>query len=96
MRKLNNSNQSNMGKPQTNGLIELVDSKNEDSGFFCMQLVVYLGEEQRMGTPEYSDLWDIRFSQAKNHNCAYKDKCPIFAKTAAKQQHVSVQLQFDF
>lgn len=85
-----------MGRPQTNGLIELVDSKSEERGFFCMRLVSYLNEERQMGTPGYADLWGIRFSQAKNHNCAYKDKCPIFAKTVAKQQHAPVQLQLNF
>lgn len=85
-----------MGRPQSNGLIELVDSKSENSGFFCIQLVSYLNEERKMGTPEYADLWEIRFSQAKNHNCAYKDKCPIFAKTKTKKSHVPIQLQLDF
>lgn len=85
-----------MGRPQTNGLIELVDSKSENRGFFCIQLVAYLNEERQIGTPGYADLWEIRFLQAKNHNCAYKDKCPIFAKTVAKQPHTPVQLQFDF
>lgn len=93
---MNNTNNSNMGRPQTNGLIELVDARSEDRGFFCMQLVAYLNEERQMGTPEYSDLWDIRFSQAKNHDCAYKAKCPIYVKTVAKQQHAPVQLQLDF
>lgn len=85
-----------MGRPQTNGLIELVDARSEDRGFFCMQLVAYLNEERQMGTPGYADLWGIRFLQAKNHNCAYKDKCPIFAKNVAKQQHAPVQLQLNF
>ena len=58
-----------------------------------MQLVGYLKEEERK-TGE--DLWEKRFSQAKAGNCAYKDKCPIFAKTVAKQQHTPVQLQLDF
>ena len=82
-----------MGRPQTNGLIELVDARSEDRGFFCMQLVGYLKEEERKTG---DDLWEKRFSQAKSHDCAYKDKCPIFAKTVAKQQHVPVQLQIDF
>ena len=85
-----------MGRPQSNGLIELVDSKSENSGFFCIQLVRYLNEERKMGTAEYADLWEVRFSQAKNHNCAYKDKCPIFAKTKAKKSHVPLQLYLDF
>ena len=82
-----------MGRPQSNGLIELVDSKSKESGFFCMQLVGYLKEEERK-TGE--DLWEKRFSQAKAGNCAYKDKCPIFAKTVAKHGKKPVQLSLNF
>lgn len=86
-----------MGRPQTNGLIELIDAKSHDSGFFCMQLVSYLNQECQMGTYEYADLWDLRFSQAKNHQCAYRNKCPIFAKTIAKQPPPPpLQLQLKF
>ena len=83
-----------MGRPQSNGLIELVDSKSQDSGFFCMQLVSYLNEEVKMGTPKYADLWEVRFTQAKLHRCAYMNKCPIFAK--AKQSKTPVQLSLNF
>lgn len=46
--------------------------------------------------PDPVCMWEIRFSQAKNHDCAYKDKCPVFAKTVAKQQLAPVQLQLNF
>lgn len=85
-----------MGRPQSNGLIELVDSKSQDSGFFCMQLVSYLNEEVKMGTPEYADPWEVRFTQAKQHRCAYMNKCPIFARTKAKQHKIPVQLSLNF
>ena len=85
-----------MGRPQSNGLIELVDSKSQDSGFFCMQLVSYLNEEVKMGTPKYADLWEVRFTQAKLHRCAYMNKCPIFARTKAKQSKTPVQLSLNF
>ncbi len=85
-----------MGRPKGNGLIELVDEKSKDRGFFCMQLVGYLIEERDIGTPEYGELWDIRFEQAKNHQCAYKDKCPVYAKTIAKKSHTPIQLQLNF
>lgn len=85
-----------MGRPQTNGLIEIIDAKSHDCGFFCMQLVNYLNQECKMGTSEYADLWDLRFSQAKNHQCAYRSKCPIFAKTKSRMEHNPIQLQIDF
>lgn len=85
-----------MGRPTGNGLVELVDGKSQDRGFFCMQLVAYLNEERKMGTPEYSELWDIRFAQAKNHQCAYRGKCPVYARTMAKRAHTPMQLQLNF
>ena len=82
-----------MGRPVGNGLVELVDSKSKESGFFCMQLVGYLKEEERK-TGE--DLWEKRFSQAKAGNCAYRDLCPIYARTLAKRRKEPVQLSLDF
>lgn len=49
-----------MGRPNSNGLVELVDEKTNDKGFFCMDLVSFLfsdkeadfmrrGHKQRMG-----------------------------------------------
>lgn len=35
-----------MRKPKGNGLIELVDEKSYDRGFFCMKLVRFLNTEQ--------------------------------------------------
>lgn len=83
-------------KPTGNGLIELVDSKSNESGFFCMQLVGYLNQERDMGTPEYADLWDIRFSQAKSGQCAYRDKCTIYARTKAAHPAKPIQLMLNF
>ena len=82
-----------MGRPVGNGLVELVDSKSKESGFFCMQLVGYLKEEERK-TGE--DLWEKRFSQANAGNCAYRDLCPIYARTLAKHRKEPVQLSLDF
>ena len=85
-----------MGRPVGNGLIELVDEKSSERGFFCMQLVGYLNEEREIGTPGYADLWDVRFSQAKAGQCAYRDKCPIHARTVAKREKKPLQLTINF
>lgn len=82
-----------MGRPVGNGLVELVDSKSKESGFFCMQLVGYLNEEER---DTGADLWEIRFFQAKAGGCAYRDKCPIYARTLAKREKKPVQLTLNF
>lgn len=71
-------------KPQNNGLVELHDSTpRKEGGFFCMKLVDYLNEEAEMGTAAYEVLWEDRFRQAKAGECAYREKCPIYARSTA-------------
>ena len=45
-----------MGRPTGNGLIELVDEKSQDKGFFCMQLVAHI---QGRRISEGVRIWDI-------------------------------------
>lgn len=78
-----------------NGIIEMVDEKQSNSGFFCMKLLEFLGKEAELGTPEYAYLWDIRFTQAKNHMCFYKHKCQIYARSNANQVKKPLQLTFN-
>ncbi len=85
-----------MGRPTGNGVIEMVDERESGGGFFCMKLLEFLGKEAEIGTPEYADLWDVRFTQAKNHQCFYKDKCQVFARTKAKLGKTPIQLQLEF
>lgn len=65
-------------KPKGNGLITLHDEKQEERGFFCMKLVLFISEDNNAN-------WDDRFTAAKNGNCAYKDKCPIYERTVKKR-----------
>ena len=69
-----------MSRPGS-GLVELHDDKESNGGFFCVQLVTYLNEEAEPGSERYAELWPERFNQAKAGGCAYRDKCPIYAKT---------------
>ena len=85
-----------MGTPAGNGLVEIFGEKTQERGFFCMKLVGYLNEEAKMGTPEYAELWDIRFADAKAGRCAYRDKCPIYARTKEKHGNRPVQLCLNF
>ena len=86
-----------MGRPVGNGLIELVDEKSSDRGFFCMKLVGYIGEESKEQlTRDYQDLWELRFLEAKAGRCAYRDTCPIHARTMAKRGNQPVQLTINF
>lgn len=48
-------------RPKGNGLIPLHDEKQEERGFFCINLVQFLNTEAEMGTDEYKRLWDERF-----------------------------------
>lgn len=70
-------------RPQGTGIIELHDTKQNERGFFCMKLVDYLNEEAEMGTAAYEVLWENRFRQAKTGECAYREKCPIYARSTA-------------
>lgn len=70
-------------RPQGNDIVELHDAKQKERGFFCMKLVDYLNEEAEMGTSAYEVLWEDRFRQAKAGECAYREKCPIYARSTA-------------
>ena len=78
----------------SNGIIELVDEKSSDSGFYCQQLVIFIMQEsQESGFPT-DDLWFQRFGQAKNGTCIYRNSCPIYARTMSNPKNK--QLQFEF
>lgn len=86
-----------MSRPQSNGLIELVDEKSHDRGFFCMTLFGYLWKEQDENPDkDRADLWEIRFGQAKNGQCHYKAMCPVHARAMAKRLKDGVQLSLEF
>lgn len=34
-------------RPKSNGLIELVDQKSQDRGFFCMKLAAFINQEKK-------------------------------------------------
>ena len=85
-----------MGKPIGNGLIELVDEKSHDRGFFCMQLTAFIMKESKETGRTVADLWDERFDEAKSGVCRYRDKCHVYARTMAKRKRTGFQLQLDF
>lgn len=61
----------------------------EGQAIFCFEL-----DEAEPGTEAYAELWEQRFNEAKLGACAYRDKCPIYARTAKKgiQQNLFAQL----
>lgn len=75
-----------MARPNSNGIVALHDEKESNSAFFCMKLVSYLNEEAEMGSEFYEALWQKRFEQAKAGECAYREKCPIYAKSIKSKQ----------
>lgn len=78
-----------MGTPKGNGLVEITgENSQQDKGWFCMDLVRFLTDEENSD----SDFWHQRFVEAKAGNCAYKDKCPRYARTAEKHGEHPVQL----
>lgn len=53
-------------KPKGNGLIELVDDKSQDNGFFCMKLVGFLSKERNDQGIIPNELWEMRFNENKH------------------------------
>lgn len=45
------------------------------------------------GKEFYEVLWHERFAQAKAGECAYRDKCPIYAKSNLKLSSKTVRLK---
>lgn len=83
-----------MGRPSGNGLIELVDEKSQERGFFCMKLTGYiLKEREEHPELDIQDLWEQRFSEAKSGSCAYIGICPIYARTK-KVKGFQLSLEF--
>jgi hypothetical protein len=92
------------GRPQNNGLVEFIDSKSHDRGFFCMKLAGYIMSENKekeerelkergFAQTDIDSLWQLRFSEAKKGRCAYRDRCPVHARTIAKKEKRPIQLQ---
>lgn len=72
-------------KPQSNGLVELHDSKEREC--VCFNLMGFIYDEAEAGgflyTEKHQNLWDERFAQMKAGECAYREKCPIYARSTA-------------
>ena len=80
-----------------NGLIELVDEKSNDSGFFCSALMAYIMHEAQQDIAiSLDDLWLQRFDEAKIGLCRYRANCPIYARTKSNPKYNNIQLQFEF
>lgn len=81
-------------KPQGNGLVELHDSKEREC--VCFNLMGFINEEADAGrfryTERHEDLWHERFSQMKAGECAYRDKCPVYARTVKKIGAIQLRL----
>ena len=80
-----------MGRPQSNGLIELHDAKLDRNEFFCIDLVGFLGNDETREKGNWDD-WHERWTQAKNGNCPYRDKCVRYARTVVKRDKQPRQL----
>lgn len=86
-----------MGRPAGNGLVEMVDEKSHDRGFFCMKLVGFIMEEAKdQLTMDHQELYLLRFAEAKAGACSYRDICPKYKKTMAGRKQSGYQLSFDF
>lgn len=72
-----------MGRPQSNGLVELVDErpKSDAKAWHCMDFIKF-----EFSADDHSwDAYHARYLQAKAGNCPYRDHCPRYARTMAKR-----------
>ncbi len=67
-------------RPQGNGIVELHDSKREERGFVCMELIMLLTEDN---VTEWED-WHGAHLEAQSGRCPYSDKCKIHARSIEK------------
>lgn len=66
-------------KPNGNGIIEMVDDRSSDRGFFCMDLVGHITDDPQFdGSWEY---WHLRFYEAKRDNANMQ----IYVRATLKQ-----------
>ena len=82
-----------MSRPVGNGIVEIVDEKNDGKGFMCMDLIVFLGQEIDECGDRSWEFWHNRFEQAKSGNCVYRDRCSRYARTMSHLKNKPVQLK---
>ncbi len=78
-----------MGRPKSNGIVELVDEKQnmDNDSWNCMDFHLFaLCEEDKSWEASHA-----RFLAAKSGNCPYKGICPRYARTMTKRSKQSVQ-----
>ena len=83
-------------RPKGNGVIELVDDKSQDKGFFCMKLVGFLNKERNEQGIIPPELWEMRFNEAKSGSCLYRTICPVYERTRKAHSTQPRQLTFNF
>lgn len=69
-----------MVQPLSNGLVEINTGRTYEKSFGCMKLIEFLTKD---GITDW-DQWHYRHNQAERGECHYKDRCPIYEKTANK------------
>ena len=74
-------------KPVGNGLVTMVDDKQQERGFSCMKLVKFLGNDKKYDKWEQ---WHAAHEAASNGNGPFRHLCEIYKKTV--KQHAAVQL----
>lgn len=70
-----------MARPNSYGIVALHDDREDNQGFFCMKMADFIRQEIPIGDALHGSLWRLRFAQAKAGKCAYREKCPIYAKS---------------
>lgn len=79
-----------MSRPQSNGLVELHDAKLDSKAFMCFDLIDFLHNDE---TAKVWEIWNEKFTQAKAGNCPYRERCKRYARTIAKRDKKTYQLE---
>ena len=74
-------------KPIGNGVVTMVDDKQQERGFSCMKLIKFLWNDKKY---EEWEAWSGAHIAAANGNCPFRHLCEIYKKTV--KQHTAVQL----
>ena len=79
-----------MGRPQSNGLVELHDGKLDSKAFMCFDLLNFLHDDE---TTKDWEIWHEKFTQAKNGECPYRDRCKRHERTIERINKQPIQLK---
>lgn len=79
-----------MSRPMGNGIVEMVDDRQKQDrlSWNCMDFHRFEFSAEDKSWEAYH----ARFTQAREGNCPYRDKCPRYGQTIVRRGKIPVQL----